>query len=70
MGVAIKYRQDTRDGQYKRNLRNIPLTVLLTVSFMTILYCLIWFPKLNKNKTDISSDTMVNTFTTSFQGIN
>ena len=44
---------------YRRNLGNTTLTVLLTIPFMTTLYCLIWFPNLNKTRLDVSSDTLV-----------
>ncbi|KAL2049809.1 hypothetical protein ABVK25_009904, partial [Lepraria finkii] len=33
--------------KYRRNLGNTALTVLLTISWMTALYCLIWYPNLN-----------------------
>jgi len=46
---------------YRRNIGNTAMTVLLTIPFMTTLYCLIWFPSLNKTKLEMSSDTAIST---------
>ena len=45
--------------QYKRNLGNTVLTVLLTVPLMTALYSIMWYQDLNTQVLQITSDTVV-----------
>ena len=54
---------------YKRNLGNTALTVLLSIAFTTVLYCLVWFPELNKAKLSVSTDTLVSVPRNSVEGI-